>query len=117
MLGLAADVLIATTTGVDTGGAATAAGVTLGVRAYSQDFEREADYVAMYLLARAELDTSRAAMFWRRMAVEHTGSIENDHRSTHPSTPERFVRLDSAHDEIEAKRAAGLPLIPNEQDE
>ena len=117
LLGLAAEVLITKTTGLDSGGTLTMVALAAGAAAYSQDFEREADYVGMYLLARAGVDTSRAAMFWRRMAVEHTGSIENNHRSTHPSTPERFVRLDGTHDEIEAKRAAGLPLVPNRKDE
>ena len=117
LLGLAADILLARATGVNTGGVLTAAGLSAGAQAYSQDFEREADYVGMYLLARAGVDTAEAARFWRRMAVEHTGSIKNDHRSTHPSTPERFVRLDATHEEITAKLAEGLPLFPNRKDE
>lgn len=117
LLGLAADVLLSRATGVNTAGVLTGAGLSAGAQAYSQDFEREADYVGMYLLARAGLDTAEVARFWRRMAVEHAGSIDNDHRSTHPSTPERFVRLDAAHEEITAKRAEGLPLLPNRQDE
>lgn len=117
LLGLAADILLARTTGVNTGGVLTAAGLSTGAQAYSQDFEREADYVGMYLLARAGVDTSEVARFWRRMAVEHSGAIGNDHRSTHPSTPERFVRLDATHTEITAKRMEGLPLLPNREDE
>ncbi len=117
LLGLAADILLARATGVDSGGVLTAAGLAAGSRAYSQDFEREADYVGMYLLARAGVETAEVARFWRRMAVEHTGAIKNDHRSTHPSTPERFVRLDAAHAEIEAKQAAEEPLVPNRTNE
>ena len=117
LLGRAADILLSRATGVNSGGVLTAAGLAAGARAYSQDFEREADYAGMYLLARAGVETAEVARFWRRMAVEHTGGIENDHRSTHPSTPERFVRLDAAHAEIEAKQAAGEPLLPNRTDE
>ena len=117
LLGLAGEVLLAKTTGVNTNGVLTAAALSAGARSHSQDFEREADYVGMYLLARAEVDTSRVAGFWRRMAVENPGSIENHHRSTHPSTPERFVRLDATHEEITAKRNADLPLLPNRKDE
>lgn len=117
LLGLAADILLEGATGVDTGGVLTAAGLSAGAQAYSQDFEREADYVGMYLLARAGVDTAEVARFWRRMAVEHSDSIRNDHRSTHPSTPERFVRLDATHEEIMAKSAEGLPLLPNRKDE
>ena len=113
LLGLAADLLIAGTTGVDTGGVLTVAGLAAGSRAYSQDFEREADYVGMYLLARAGVETAQVPRFWRRMAVESPGGIQNDHLATHPSTPERFVLLDEAREEIAAKREAGLPLLPN----
>ena len=116
LLGLAAEVLLAKTTGVNTEGVMTAAALSAGARAHSQDFEREADYVGMYLLARAGVDTSRVAGFWRRMAIENPDSIQNHHRSTHPSTPERFVRLDAAHQEIAEKRAAGLPLLPNREE-
>ena len=67
----------------------------------------------MYLLARAGVETEDTGVFWRRLAAENRDSIENSHRSTHPSTPERFVRLDATHEEIAAKRAAGSPLVPN----
>ena len=35
-------------------------------------------------------------------------------KSTHPVTPERLVALQAAVEEIEAKREAGMPLLPNE---
>ena len=47
-----------------------------------------------------------------RMAVIHPASIETNHSSTHPSTPERFVALESAVEEIRAKLNAGQPLVP-----
>lgn len=115
LLGLGADVLLSRA-GADTGGALTLAGAQVGARAYSQEFEREADYVGMYLLSRAGIQTRDVAMFWRRLAAESTGSIRNDHAASHPSTPERFIRLDAAHEEIEAKRRAGLPLLPNDRE-
>jgi hypothetical protein len=40
---------------------------------FSQDFEREADYVGMYLLARSGRQVAGAAGFWRRMAQESPG--------------------------------------------
>lgn len=116
LLGLAGDLLLAAA-GVNSEGTLTAVGLAAGATAFSQDVELEADYVAMYILARAGIDTSAAPMFWRRIAVEHTGSIENNHFSSHPSTPERFVRLDAAHEEIEAKLSAGLPLLPNKDEQ
>lgn len=79
--------------------------------AYSVNFEREADYVGMYILARAGGDTSKAAGFWRRMAVEEYGR-PNRFAVTHPTTPERFLNLKAIHEEIAAKQAAGEELRP-----
>lgn len=81
--------------------------------AYSTDFEAEADYVGLYLAARAGYQIDDAPKFWRRMAVENPNAIS--HASTHPATSERFVALQAAIKEIDGKRAAGQPLVPNEQ--
>ena len=116
LAGGAAEALLGRATGVDFRGAVTGLGAVVGGRVHSQDFEREADYLSMYLLARAGVDTGGVAWFWRRMAVESPGSIANDHLSSHPSTPERFVLLEAAHDEIQARRLAGEPLLPNRRE-
>ena len=44
------------------------AGAQIGVAAFSQAFELEADYVGLYILARAGYPTKNAAAFWRKMA-------------------------------------------------
>lgn len=80
--------------------------------AYSQEFEAEADYVGLYMMARAGYPIDDAAKFWRRMAVENPKGISA--ASTHPTTPDRFVGIDTAVAEIKAKIAAGEPLVPNE---
>lgn len=116
LLGAVAERLIGKATGVYAGGAGIALGANAGSRIYSQDFEREADYIGAYLLARAGIETTDVAAFWRRMAVENTGSIENRHLSSHPSSPERFVALETALAEIAAKQAAGEPLLPERRD-
>ena len=77
---------------------------------FSQDFEREADYVGVYLLARAGRPTAKAPNFWRRMAQEDPRSIK--FASTHPTSAERFVRLEQASREIEQKVARGEDLRP-----
>ena len=84
-----------------------------GARAYSQEFESEADYVGLYIMARAGGDIDNAPQFWRRMATLSPAAIQSSHLSTHPATPERFVALEETVKEIKAKRAAGKPLIPN----
>src|SRR5581483_5808207 len=55
---------------VSTGGADTQWGYTrrlasAGSQAFSQDFEREADYVGLYILARAQRPYASAPDFWR----------------------------------------------------
>lgn len=84
----------------------------LGARRYSKEFEAEADYVSLYIMARAGLPIDESPKFWRRMATAHPGSIEAHHASSHPSTPERFVALEKTIEEIRQKEAAGSPLEP-----
>lgn len=96
-----------------TGGAMGNAMGQAGAGAYSQDFEREADYAGLYVMARAGYDISNAPNFWRRMAVANPKGIS--HASSHPATPERFVNLEAAIAEIKDKQAKGLPLVPNEK--
>lgn len=109
LLGAVVDVAAAAN-GVNTGGDFTTLGAQAGATAYSQDFEREADYVGMYILARAGYPTGGAAQFWRRMAQESPGSIK--YATSHPTTAERFIRLEEAAAEIEARRSAGEVLLP-----
>jgi hypothetical protein len=100
--------------------AAAAAGVNTqsafskaGSQSFSQDFESEADYVGLYYLARAGYDTSGAAEFWRRMALENPASISSNHAASHPATSERFLALEQVSVEIGKKSTAGDALVPN----
>lgn len=79
--------------------------------ASDKDDERQADYVGLYLAARAGYDPGQAIKLWRRMGIAQPLIIQGDH--VHPGTAERYVALRHAAEEIEAKRAAGLPLHPN----
>ncbi len=88
----------------------------LGASMYSQEFESEADYVGLYIMARAGQDTKDAELFWRRMAVEHPASITSNHTSSHPATPERFVSIEQTNRQIDEKRAAGDALMPDMQE-
>jgi predicted Zn-dependent protease len=84
----------------------------IGGSAYSQEFEYEADYVGLYMMARGGYAIDNSASFWRRMAMENPQGIST--ASTHPTTPDRFVSIDAAIAEIKGKQAAGTPLVPNE---
>ena len=85
----------------------------LGGNAFSQDFESEADYVGLYIMAQSGGDINNAPAFWRRMAALSPGAIKSSHMASHPATPERFLALEQTVKEIQAKRAAGKPLLPN----
>lgn len=108
-LGSVVDILAAAY-GINTGGLFGA----LAANYYSKDFEAEADYVGLYMLARAGYKVDGAPLFWRRLAAEHPGSINSRGMlASHPTTPERFVAMEATIQEIEAKRAAGQPLLPD----
>jgi hypothetical protein len=77
---------------------------------FPEAVEREADYMGMYLLARAGRPLGKVPNFWRRMAQGQPGSIR--YASSHPTTAERFVRLEQVAGEIEQKVARGEDLRP-----
>ena len=78
--------------------------------AFSQNFEREADYVSLYMLERAGIDSTEASDFWRRMAMENPQSVV--FARSHPTSAERFVNLTQAHREIVAKKESGAAMLP-----
>ena len=108
VLGSVLDLLAAGYYGVNTQGAFG----NMGGQMFSQDFEREADYVGMYLLARAGVDTSEAANVWRRMAAEYPQAIRGSFTASHPGTAERYVNIEATHEEIEDKLLANQTLNP-----
>ncbi|HSR62632.1 MAG TPA: M48 family metallopeptidase [Gammaproteobacteria bacterium] len=107
LLGFLADLLLGGLTGVDLGIRYAAA------QAYSKDFEAEADYVGMYIMARAGNELEGAPEFWRRMGIRNPESIEDNYLASHPSTPERFVALEDSIEEIRQKQETGQELMPN----
>ena len=102
--------IAAASQGINTGGEYTNQMAALASMSFSQDFEREADYVGLYVMARAGHDIGHSASLWRRMAVESPGSIR--FASSHPTTAERYIRLDRTVEEIRRKQAAGVALVP-----
>ena len=82
-----------------------------GMLAYSKDFEREADYLGMYILANAGVQFDRVHEFWERMNAKRKNS--GTYNSTHPSDAERTEALKLISAEIEYKKLSGERLIPN----
>ena len=104
-LGTLVDVLVAGLTGFSS-----SLFSDLATLRYSQEFEAEADYVGLYMVAAAGYPLAEAANFWRRMGIENPGAI--NHASSHPTTPERFVAIDNATAEIIHKQQQALELLP-----
>lgn len=96
--------------GVYTGGAFTRGLGDVGGRAYATDFEREADYVGTYYVARAGYDPSTAERFWRSLAQENPKQIF--YAGLHPTSPERFLLMQKTNEEIADKKKRRAPLIP-----
>lgn len=84
-----------------------------GAQAFSQDFESEADYVALYYMNAAGLALEGTANFWREMAAEHPSSIGSNHSASHPATSERFLAISKTIEEINHKIATDQPVSPN----
>jgi hypothetical protein len=87
----------------------------VGVKAFSQSFESEADYVGLYMYARAGFPVEAGIDLHRRVAAIHPGAIHIDPDSAHPSTARRFIALKKTASEIATKRAASRPLLPEEK--
>ena len=112
--GAIVDIMFATqatkaTQGVSSEGESTP-GANVASQAFTEDVELEADYIAMYVLARAGRPTVKAPVFWRRIARENPGGVA--YATTHPTTVGRFVRLDEVSREIERKIALRAELRP-----
>lgn len=97
--------------GLSTGGQFTQMGGDIGMQSHSVGFEQEADYVGMYFMERAGFNSAQAPDFWRRMGAEGESAIRL--RTSHPTSPERFVAMESTHREIAAKKARRQALKPN----
>lgn len=97
--------------GMPTGGFFSRAFAKNGARAYSVQFEREADYVGAYYAARAGYDLTGTEELWWTLGQQ---ADPNSLRSakTHPLAPVRFLQMRAVAAEIAEKRRKHLPLVP-----
>lgn len=72
--------------------------------------EIEADYLALYLLARAGFDLDAAPGFWQRFGPGGLLEIFSD--GTHPGRASRIAATERTIAEIRLKQQQGLPLTP-----
>jgi len=85
---------------------------TAGVRPVPQDLDAAADYLALYMLARAGYDINHVHAFWQRLHTQYPPSVLNGYTAIHPSTTYRLTVIDKTVAEIKAKEAARKPLLP-----
>lgn len=78
---------------------------------YARPFESEADYVGLYYMVRAGYDPTGIEAFWRRLAEFDPRSVNR--ARTHPTFPDRYLRLAATQAEIAEKLENGEPLRPN----
>lgn len=114
VLGAIAGALIdglAASRGYNTQGDFTKIGAEAATLSYSKAFETEADYVGMYILARAGRNYKSAPELWRKLSLKQPDAIYIS--TTHPSNPERFVLMEKVVQEINQKKKLKEPLLPN----
>jgi len=75
-----------------------------------REVEREADYVGLYMMARAGYDIEASPRFWRRFGPEHGPGIFG--LPDHPGWRKRERSIRVAVAEIRRKQSAGMPLVP-----
>lgn len=83
-------------------------GGSVGALSYSKEHEREADYIAAYIMARAGYDLNEGRALWAKLTKE-TGNYETEMFDTHPSGPDRLAAWDVTVAEVEASP----DLLPN----
>src|SRR5215813_2933442 len=69
LVGALVDIGLLIGTGVNTQGVLSQTGANVGVRAYSQEFEREADYMSLYFLVKAGFDATKASDMQRKFGA------------------------------------------------
>lgn len=79
---------------------------------FSQEFEKEADYLGLRLVHRAGFDLRAGTRVWERFAVELPRKMSWGFLNTHPSTPERFVRTEKVIQELETPPAVTSSSSP-----
>lgn len=79
--------------------------------ARSRKAEREADYLGLYMMARAGYDIRKAPAFWARFGKDH--GLGMFAAPTHPGWAKRARQAQATAGEIEGKRIHNVPLIPD----
>ena len=87
---------------------------------YSQEMEREADELGFQYLKESGFDLQKGMKIWGRLAMANPSSMAPDFLASHPSLPERFVRMQKMAAEFEIQKnasqtAALQAVLPEDQ--
>ena len=77
----------------------------IGSLVFSQEQERDADDVAMYLLARSGRPVAEVTNLWRHMAQQNPANVR--YVGTHPTTKARLLRLERTERDMAQRIARG----------
>ena len=84
----------------------------LGQKLSVENAESEADYLGLYLVARAGYDVAVATEFARRLAAEFPFALEERAGHIHPFSAARSIALANTLREIQGKLERAEPLEP-----
>lgn len=82
-----------------------------GHNMFSQEFEKEADYLGTYYMARAGYNYHRAKTIWKTLTIHNPNSLYL--ATTHPTNGERYTIIDKTAEEIDNKKAFEMEITPN----
>ncbi|NVM75375.1 hypothetical protein FHW83_001155 [Duganella sp. SG902] len=85
---------------------------TAGVKPMPQDLDGAADYLSLYMVARAGYSVEGARAFWQRLANQYPATVLNGYTANHPAVSHRLAVIDKTVAEIRGKQAAKRPLVP-----
>jgi Zn-dependent protease with chaperone function len=83
---------------------------------FSKDWEREADFVGLTYVDHAGFDVQAGWRIWERFSIEVPGTFAGPLLSTHPTSPERMIRLQKTayalvhHLPLDTIETADIPL-------
>ena len=83
-----------------------------GIKPYAQELDAAADFLGVYVAARAGYNTADASTFWRRLAERTPASVPNGFTALHPATSYRLAAVDRAASAVRTKQASNKPLLP-----
>ncbi len=83
-----------------------------GIKPTPGELDAAADYLSLYMVARAGFSVEQGPIFWKRLAEDYPASVLNGHTAIHPARILRMLALDKAAKEIKDKQRGKKPLLP-----